>query len=131
MDKPFTIRARVMSFAHAFQGLGHMLRTEHNVWLHALSTVIVTAVCFYFGLTRLEWCWIVLAMALVWTAEGMNTAFEYLADAVHPERSEKIRHAKDTAAAAVLLASLGAVIIGLLVMGPHLIRVLRGFSGGG
>jgi diacylglycerol kinase (ATP) len=61
------------------------------------------------------------AIILVWSAEAFNTALEELADALHPERDPGIGRAKDVAAAAVLIAALGAAVIGMLVFVPHLV----------
>ena len=77
------------------------------------------------GVSRLEWCWLVAAIAWVWTAEALNTALESLADAVHPDRHPLVGRAKDAAAGAVLAASLGAAAIGLLVLGPYVLRLLH------
>lgn len=67
-----------------------------------------------------EWCLIVLACAAVWTAEALNTAFEFLADATTKEFHPVIGQAKDVAAGAVLVTALAAAIVGLLVFAPHL-----------
>ena len=73
-----------------------------------------------FRLSRFEWCWIVLAMMAVWTAEALNTAFEFLADVASPEFHPLVKHSKDVAAGAVLISAVGAVVIALLIFGPHL-----------
>lgn len=120
MTKRFTVAARARSFLHAFQGIGTLLRTEHNAWIHAAATVAVTCAGLVVGLEAVEWGLIVLAIALVWSAEAINTALEALADAVHPDPHPLVGRAKDLAAGAVLLAALGAVVIALLVFVPHL-----------
>ncbi len=97
-----------------------MLREEHNAWIHGVITIAVCVAGFWLELSRLEWCWIVLAMMAVWTAEGMNTALESLANAMAKDPHPSVRRAKDAAAGAVLIAAVGAVVIGLLVLGPHL-----------
>ncbi len=71
-----------------------------------------------FQLSRTEWCIIVLAVVAVWTAEALNTAFEFLTDVASPEFHPLAGKAKDVAAGAVLLAAIGAVIIGLFIFGP-------------
>jgi diacylglycerol kinase (ATP) len=58
----------------------------------------------------------------VWSAEAFNTALEQLADALHPERHAGIGRAKDVAAGAVLIAAVGAAVIGVLVFVPHLVQ---------
>ena len=98
-----------------------MLVSQRNAWIHLLATICVLMVGFYFGFTKSEWCWIVLAIAIVWTAEAFNTAFEFLADAVSPEYHPLVGKAKDVAAGAVLISAIGSVVIGILIIGPHLL----------
>ena len=124
MNERFTLAARGRSFANAFRGVGHLLQTEPNAWIHGAATVAVVALGAALGVDRAGWCWLVAAIAAVWTAEALNTAFERLADAVHPEPHPLVGHAKDAAAAAVLLAAGGAVLVGLLVLGPPLLAAL-------
>lgn len=119
MHQPFSFKQRLHSFRYALAGLRTLLRTQHNAWIHAAATLLVTGAGLYFGLGPAEWCWLVLATTLVWMAEALNTALEFLADAVTQEFHPLIRQAKDLAAAAVLIAAIGALLIGLLVFGPH------------
>jgi diacylglycerol kinase (ATP) len=121
----FTIRGRVQSFRYAWYGLVLMLRSQHNAWLHAFASICILAAGALFGLTDGEWCWIILAIMAVWTAEALNTALEFLADASTPEFHPLVRCAKDVAAGGVLISALGSVFIGLLVLGPHLVEFLR------
>lgn len=98
-----------------------MVQTQHNAWIHAVATIAVTIAGSIVGLSLSEWCWIVLAIASVWTAEGLNTAFEFLADATTKEFHPEIEKAKDVAAGAVLITAIAAAIIGSIVFGPHLL----------
>ena len=66
----------------------------------------------------------ILAFAAGWSAEALNTAFEFLADVTNPTFHPTIGNAKDVAAAAVLIAAIGAVIIGILILGPHLLQII-------
>jgi len=111
---------RLKSFAYALRGVAQLVRTQPNARVHLLATVLACAAGFYFSLGRMEWLWLIVAIVLVWSAEAFNTALEELADAVHPERHPGIGRAKDAAAAAVLIAALGAAVIGVLVFAPHL-----------
>lgn len=108
------------SLACALRGVAHLVRSQPNARLHLLAAGLVCAAGIYFGLSRAEWLWVTVAIVLVWSAEAFNTALEELADAVHPERHPGIGRAKDAAAGAVLIAALGAAVIGLLVFVPHL-----------
>ena len=80
---------------------------------------------FLFGITKLEWCLIALAISAVWTAEALNTAFEFLADAATPEFHPLVQKSKDIAAAAVLLSAIGSMVIGVLIFGPRLVSSLK------
>ncbi len=113
-----SFNGRVRSIACALQGIREMLRTQHNAWIHAIATTVVAVAGVLFQLSRTEWCIIVLAVVAVWTAEALNTAFEFLTDVASPEFHPLAGKAKDVAAGAVLLAAIGAVIIGLFIFGP-------------
>jgi diacylglycerol kinase (ATP) len=102
-----------------------MLKSQHNAWVHAVATLIVVVAGFYFGVTASEWCWLVLAVIAVWTAEALNTAFEFLADVASPEFHPLVKQSKDVAAGAVLISAIGAAIIGLLVLGPYCLKLIR------
>ncbi len=123
----FTISGRVQSFRHAFQGVALMLRSQHNAWLHAFASVCILVMGGLFRLKAGEWCWVILAIVAVWTAEALNTALEFLADAASPSFHPLVKDAKDVAAGGVLISAIGSVVIGLLVLGPHLLAFLRGW----
>lgn len=111
------LQARIRSFGHAFRGIGDLLRTQPHARIHLVATVVVIAAGLIKGLDRLEWALIALAIAAVWTAEAINTAIETAVDLVSPEWHELARRTKDVAAAAVLLAALGAVGVAVAVFG--------------
>jgi diacylglycerol kinase len=119
--------SRIRSFRHAFSGLWHVLQTQRNAWIHAVATAIVLSLAAWLRLPRAEWAVLVLAIGLVWSAEFVNTALEAAVDLASPDLHPVARIGKDVGAAAVLVASLAAVIIGLLILGPPLFgRVLGG-----
>jgi len=120
-----TFTGRIRSFRCAFKGLRVMIATQHNAWIHATATVIVALVGYYFRLTTVEWCFVILAMVSVWTSEALNTAFEFLTDVASPEFHPLAERAKDVAAGAVLIAAIGSVIIGLVIFGPHVLATVR------
>ncbi len=97
----FSISARLRSFTYAFAGLGFMLRTQHNAWLHVLATLAVIATGFTLNVSSADWRWLIVAMVLVWFAEAINTAFEHLCDVVQPGLHEGVKRSKDVAASAV------------------------------
>lgn len=97
-----------------------MLKTQHNAWIHAGATLVVCLAGVAVGITRVEWLGIIIAIVAVWTAEALNTALELLADAAAPEIDPLVAQAKDVAAGAVLISSLGALVIAVIVFGPRL-----------
>jgi diacylglycerol kinase (ATP) len=116
----FSVSDRVKSFGYALRGLGFMLRTQHNAWIHLGATAGVVAAGFWLRITEEDWRWVVIAIGMVWVAEIVNTAFEHLCDVVQPEFHISVKTAKDVAAGAVLVAATAATIIGLLVFLPYL-----------
>jgi diacylglycerol kinase len=117
--RSLTFTGRLRSVNCAINGIAIMLRTQQNAWLHAMASAGVLAFGLLVGLSAAEWCWIVLAIVSVWTAEALNTAFEFLTDVASPAFHPIAGKAKDVAAGAVLLAACGAVVIGVLILGPH------------
>jgi diacylglycerol kinase (ATP) len=117
----FQWRARLRSFRYAFQGLRTMLTTQHNAWLHLACTGLVTGTALALKVSASDWRWLIGAMAMVWMAEAMNTAIEFLCDVVSPEFSQAVQGAKDIAAGGVLVSALGAAAIGVLTFWPHVV----------
>jgi len=117
----FSLTDRLKSFRYAFTGVTHLIRHEHNAWIHLIATLVTLSAGFYFELERIDWALVVLAISLVWLGEGLNTAVELLANAITTEQHPLIGHAKDVAAGAVLISALGAAVIGLLVFLPKLL----------
>jgi diacylglycerol kinase (ATP) len=120
----FSLRARAQSFADAVRGIAALLANEANARIHGVASIAAIALGLWLGLTPGEWCWIALAIALVWVAEALNSALETLADAVHPARDPRIGRAKDLAAGAVLVAAIASAVIGALLFGPRLLARL-------
>ena len=124
VSRPFSLRARLESFGHALRGVVIVLRSEHNAWIHALATLAAIALGFALKNDRGEWLAVSLAIALVWTAEILNTALEALCDVVSPEHHPGVKEVKDIAAGAVLVSAVGALIVAILVFGARLLVYL-------
>jgi len=121
-EMSFSFRERAQSFRHAIRGVILIVRSQHNAWIHLLAAVGVVFLGVCLGLALIEWCALIFAIALVWVAEALNTAIEFLADEISLEKRERIGNAKDAGAAGVLLAAIGSAIIGLLVFVPHFFK---------
>jgi diacylglycerol kinase (ATP) len=124
MERPFQFTGRIRSFRYAIAGIIRMIRCQHNAWIHLAATLGVIIAGFLFQLSRSEWCWIVLAISIVWMAETLNTAFEFLADAASPNFHPVVRDAKDVAAGAVLLTAIASSVIGVIIFWPHLAALI-------
>jgi diacylglycerol kinase (ATP) len=117
--KQFSIVARAKSFTHAWRGIKLFIRTTHNAWVQIVTTFVVVILGVYFGVSRFEWIALICAIGLVLVAEAFNTAIEIDMDLTSPEIHPLAGDTKDVAAGAVLIASIIAVIIGVLVFTPH------------
>jgi len=115
-----TLRARLRSISFAVAGLRVLLHTQANARIHLVASLCVVSLAAVTGLNGTEWALLIFAMAGVWSAEAMNTGFEFLCNVASPEPHPLVRQAKDVAAAAVLLAAIAAMAVGLIVFLPHL-----------
>lgn len=114
------VKTRLRSFQYAFSGWWHVVRTQQNAWIHALASISVFILGLWLQLPPRDWAMIILSVALVWTAEFLNTALEAVVDIASPEQHDLARIGKDVGAAAVLIAAGSSVLIGLLILGPPL-----------
>lgn len=115
---------RLASLGHAWRGLAVLLQ-EPNARIHLGAACAVLVLGQMLAVTPEQWALLALACALVLGAEALNTALEHVVDMASPQWSESARRAKDVAAAGVLLASVGAAVVGLLVFGPRLWCLIR------
>lgn len=113
------LKKRMMSFVYAFRGIRSLVRKEHNAWIHCTAIVVVTLAGLHFGITRTEWCVVVLCFGMVLAAEGFNTAIERLVNLVSPDFHPIAGDVKDVAAGAVLICAIAAAIVGMLVFIPY------------
>lgn len=114
------LRKRIMSFVYAFRGIGSLISKETNARIHCTAIIAVTLLGLHFGITRTEWCIVILCFGLVLAAEGFNTAIERLVNLVSPGFHPVAGDVKDVAAGAVLICAIAAVAIGLIVFVPYL-----------
>ena len=120
------LAGRFRSFGHAFAGLGYVLRTQRNAQIHLAITLVVIVMGIWLSIPGAQWAVLLLTIALVWAAECLNTSIETVLNIVQPEFSPMAKAGKDVAAAAVLVSAFFAVIIGLIILGPPLWRMLTG-----
>ncbi|MFO7719774.1 MAG: diacylglycerol kinase family protein [Gillisia sp.] len=111
---------RIRGGGYAFKGAWILIKREHSIQVQVGIAVIITGVGFYFDISRSDWMFQFLAIGLVLSAEGLNSAVEGIADFVHPDFHTKIGYIKDIAAGAVLFAAITAVIIAGFIYLPYL-----------
>ncbi|RTY94501.1 diacylglycerol kinase family protein [Flavobacterium sp. GSP27] len=112
------ITGRLKSVTYAFKGALKLIRTEHSIMIQVSIAILLTIAGFYFSITKTEWLFQTLAIGLILSIEGLNTAVEKVADFIHPNYNEKIGFIKDIAAGAVFFAALTAITIGLIIYTP-------------
>jgi diacylglycerol kinase len=120
MENSFSFFHRFKSFAYAWSGIKELLRTEHNTWIHLFLTIIAMVLGFILNIGIGEWAALIICMTMVWTAEIFNTCIEKLLDFISKENHPNIKRIKDMAAAAVLIASFAAVIVGAIIFIPKI-----------
>jgi diacylglycerol kinase len=118
--------SRLKAFKHAFSGWWFVIRTQRNAWIHMVVSIAVIVLSFILHISASNWAIILLAIAMVWIAEFLNTALEAVVDlASNHQQHELARVGKDVGAAAVLIAACASLIIGLLVLGPPLLAAIK------
>jgi diacylglycerol kinase len=117
--------SRAHAFGHAFRGWWYVLRTQHNVWIHAIASTLAILLAWWLNLSTRDWAVLLLTIALVWTAEFINTALEAVVDLASPQQHPLAKIGKDVGAAAVLIAALTSILIGILILGPPLLEKLK------
>jgi diacylglycerol kinase len=114
------ITSRIVSFGHAFRGWAHVLRTQKNAWIHSVIATLIFLMSFWLGISARDWAVIILTAAFVFSAEFINTSIEAVVDLATEEHHPLAKISKDVGAAAVLVAALASILVGLLILGPPL-----------
>jgi diacylglycerol kinase (ATP) len=114
------LSSRIHAFGHAFHGWWHVLKTQQNAWIHSVVATAIVILGLWLGLPARDWAVIVLTIAMVFTAEFINTAIEAVVDLASPVHHPLAKVGKDVGAGAVLVSALAAILVGLLILGPPL-----------
>ena len=121
--------SRSRSFGYAFRGWWHVIRTQRNAWIHSIVTIAIVIAAFWLSLPARDWAVLLLTIAMVWAAEFFNTALEAVVDLASPAKHPLAKVGKDVGAAAVLIAALAAIGVGLLILGPPLWKEVGSWFG--
>jgi diacylglycerol kinase (ATP) len=111
---------RLKSITFAVQGAVKLITTEHSIMVQFSIGIIMTILGFLFHISSTEWLFQILAVGVVMSVEGLNTAIEKIADFIHPEYHKRIGFIKDISAGAVFFAATMAIIIGLIIYVPKI-----------
>lgn len=113
-------KGRLKSVTYAFKGAIKLITTEHSVMVQFSLGILVSLAGLYFSISATQWLFQTLAVGLVMSVEGLNTAIEKIADFIHPDYHERIGFIKDIAAGAVFFAAMTAIVIGIIIYVPYI-----------
>jgi diacylglycerol kinase len=120
-----SIKRFLNSFVDAWRGLCYVFRHEQNFKIQLLATFIILAISIYFPLRKWEMVLLIIMCVMVVTMELLNTALEHFMDLFKPRIHPYVGVIKDIMAAAVLVTSLGALVVGWLVLSPHFLSLAK------
>jgi diacylglycerol kinase (ATP) len=121
--KRFSLVARAKSFTHAFRGLSVFIKTTHNAWVHLFVGICVIILGWFLCISHIEWMILIFVIGMVLVTEALNTAIEIDIDLTSPNFHPYAKDTKDVAAGAVLIATITAIIIGLIIFVPKIIAL--------
>jgi diacylglycerol kinase len=117
------MRRLFRSFGFAFKGIRYAFDTQPNFSIHLVAGAIAVAMGFVLQISASEWLWVILSIAVVLSAELLNTAIETLTDLVSPTYNIKAGHVKDVSAGAVVIVAAFALLAGLIIFVPKIISL--------
>ena len=120
-SKKSMIKQHLESYKYAMRGILLAFQVERNMSYHLVATSAVLIVNFMLKISHTEWLITLMLIGMVWTAEIFNTAIEKICDLVSPHKNVHVKFIKDLSAAAVLIASILAFLIGLIIFIPQIL----------
>lgn len=110
----------VVSISHAFAGLLYGFMTQPNFIIHSFISGMVIAASWYFQISSTHWAIILLTIAIGFSLEYLNTSIETTVDLITTTHHPLAKIAKDTAAAAMLVYAVGAILIASIIFIPKI-----------
>jgi diacylglycerol kinase len=120
----FSFQKRVRAFGYALKGVKTLFASQCHARFHGLAALVTIMLGFSLRISPTEWCCVIFAITIVIVSEAFNTAIEFLTDRISLEQHPLSGKAKDVAAAAVLISSVGATAIGAIIFAPKLWALL-------
>lgn len=117
------VKRLLKSFSYAWRGLFKTFHEEQNLQIQTVSAMVAVALGLFFRISRGEWLALILAIGLVLILEIINSAVERVTDVLKPRINTYVKEIKDIMAAGVMLASITAVLIGLVIFLPQILAL--------
>ncbi|WP_251574706.1 diacylglycerol kinase family protein [Limosilactobacillus agrestimuris] len=115
----------IQAMRHALEGIFDVISQERNMRYHIAVATIVVILGFVLHVDRLEWLWLLLAILVVFSAEFLNTVTEAVTDLLGEHHYDiNVKKAKDVAAGGVLITAIFAVLVGLIIFLPRIVKLL-------
>lgn len=115
----------ISALKNAFNGIKYTFKTQRNLKIQAIISIIVIFISFLLKITYIEWVIIALVIFMVFFSELFNTTIETIVDMITTEYNENAKIAKDIAAGAVTLVSAASVVVGVLIFLPKILECVK------
>lgn len=115
-------KSLLKSFGYSVEGVLHALKHNRNLRIAFTLGAIVLVLGWYLQVNSYEMVILVITVFMVIAAEMINTALEEMVNLITSEHKEEAKIAKDVAAGMVLVAAIGAVIVGVIIFSPYLLK---------
>lgn len=119
------LKQRIQSFSPAIQGIKYLIKGEPNATVHIIATITAITAGFIVQLSGIEWVAIILCITSVIGAEALNSGIEKTVDLITEKQHPLAGKAKDLAAAGVLIISIGALTVGIIIFGSHILQIIN------
>ncbi len=114
----------IKSFKYAFSGFRTTFKEEQNLQIQVFVGVVVLALAYFFKISKIELVFLIISIGLVMLMEIVNSAVERVTDILKPRIHDFVMEIKDIMAAAVMFASLLALIVGVIIFYPYFIALI-------
>lgn len=119
------INKQLFSFKNALEGIRWAVKTQKNFRIHICLSLLSLAGGYFLKISKIEFLIIAMLIFTGLAIESINTAIEEAIDAIHKDWSEEIKVAKDVSAAAMLIFSIGALIIAFIIFIPRILFLFK------
>jgi len=118
-------RSLIKSFGYAFEGVWHALKHNRNLRIHFVIALVVVGLSIFFHVNPYEKGILGVMILIVICAEMINTSLEEMINLITNEHKKEAKIAKDVAAGMVLVAAIGSVIVGFLILTPYVLKLFK------